>query len=354
MKNLKWISILIIIITMMNTTIFAADISTLTIDEATEKAISYSKTLKTLSENSIIAQENYDSVVSDYLITDQSHEALNLVTRLKSALNQLTNISASEELEKESIHFNVINFFFSVLSAEKELELYKQSLEIAEKELKIAEVKKNLGIISEVEYDTKRLSYQKQVAELSNKELTITNAYRSLNNILGNDIDTRYNLIIDDEYLTFSSISETSLATYINKGLGNSNKLVQLQQSVDLAKHEVETYTSLNSSSLQSVEISYAQAQRTLSEAKTNLEQSITDLYNNTLQLEDNYEMKLKDIAEQEKTVELLEIKYNLGTATELELIQAKYQLEVLNFELETIIFNHNVYKMKLENINLA
>lgn len=353
MKNLKWISILIIII-VMNTTVFAADTSTLTIDEATEKAISYSKTLKTLSENSILAQEDYDDVVSDYLITDQSHETLNLVTRLKSALNELTNISASEELEKESIHFNVINFFFSVLSAEKELELYEQSLEIAEKELQIAEIKKNLGLLSEVDYNTQKLSYQKQAAELSNKELTITNAYRSLNNILGNDTDTRYDLVIDDEYLTFSSIAGTSLTTYINKGLSTSNELAQLKQSVELAKYEVTSYTSLNSSSLQSVQISYAQAQRSLSEAQTNLEQSITDLYNSTLQLEDDYEMKLKDIAEQEKTIELLEIKYNLGTITELELIQAQYELEVLELELETIIFNHNMYKMQLENINLA
>lgn len=356
MKNLKLICILITCI-FLNTTVFAtSQYEDLTINRATEKAIEYSKTLKTLSENSLLAKESYDEVVKDYLITDQSHESLNLVTRLKNATNKLTNLKASQELEKENIKLSIINFFYSVISAEKELELYKESIDIAEKELRISDVKRKLGLISETEYNSQKLSYDKQVSELSNKELTITNAYRSLNNVLGDSSEKRYNLIIDKQYLTFSSIKDTgnTLTSYITNGLSTSNKLTELKQNTDLAKYSVDTYSSLNTSSLQSLEISYTQAQRILSEAQQNLEQSITDIYNNILKLEDNYSIKLKDLSKQESDITLLEIKYKLGTATELELIKAKYQLKLLELEIQNIIFNHNIYKIKIENINLS
>lgn len=351
MKIIKKICVAIAVITVLSCNVYAtdSDVQDLTVEEAVNKAIKYSSTLKSIDENLKIADDNQDDTVRDYTLAEEGYDAYDLSAQLRSIRNQILNYELSADVEKLSINISVKQFFSTVLKAERDLELYDESLEISKKELKIAEVKYNLGLMSDTEYDSQQKSYQKNEMERDSKEMSISEAYISLNTVLGvSNLNTRYNLIMNTEYIPFEGGDVTAA---INKALSVAQSVVTAERNYELAKYRSESYSSLTSSdTIEERKIAVNQASRSLTETKNSVEKNVQNLYNEIIKNENDYKSNLIELEELRRGLEILQVKYSLGKVTELEVEKSEYSIHQLEAEMENQVREHEVLTEKYSN----
>ncbi len=321
---------------------------TLTVEEAVEKAISYSHTLKNIEENIEQADENFDDTVTSYTTAEEGYDIIDLSTQLRSIRNQILNYQLSSEVEKLSIEISVKEYFADIINAEKQLELYQEEIDIAEAELEIAKVKMELGLLSETDYQSQVSSYNSTVRAKRNLATTIEDAYNSLNTVLGNDLKTKYNLVLDMEY---SEYDGDSLTTTINKALSSSQTIIESERSYELTKYELDSFSLLTSSGTRyQREVAVSQAARSLEDTRTSVQTSVENMYNQIMSLEDSYKDNLESLKELESNLEILKVKYELGSATELEVRNAQYKVDSMQLTIENQVAEHEILVEKFSN----
>lgn len=357
MKFIRFIAALTAVLAILNTfsvNSFAEDtqeLEELTVDEATQKAITYSSKLKTLSEDEQINEQSYDDSVFQLRSANEHDQYTSLAVKIKELLNGFSNNKVNTEIEKESIKLSVIEFFAEVINAEDSLEQYENQIEVKEKELKVSEVKLKQGKISQTDYDNEKLEYDKLVKQKEDKQTAINSAFYSLNKVLGTDLNKKYNLVLDAEY---TPLEEVDLETYILKAKSNAQSLVEKSQEVEIAKYKLDRYAVLYSEgSKESMQNNYAQSVRNLNDAKTTLETNIRTLYSNIKKNEADYETALKELEKLEKDYEILEKKYSLGKTTQIEVENALLSINSKKAEIKQLTYEHYTMKMKFENVNL-
>lgn len=344
----------IIILTLISvifcyTPVMAKD--TLTIEQATKKAISYSHKLKTLSENLDEANEKRKNAVKEFERGVEGYEIMNLATNLRTILNNIEAYELNEETEKISIEFSVKQFFADVIMAEQRLELYRQKLDISNKNVEIAKLKTELGLISQSEY-TKILNENTQLkSQIVTEENSIKNAYISLNTVMGvKDLETSYHLEYKPEYKPYDG---ASLTTTLNKAKATAQSLLKSQQNYDLSVYKLKNFTEIDPDKGESrtkVQNQVSQAARQLEESNVSLETQIRQDYDSIIQYQLEYENACSKLKELENTLKISQLKFKLGKITELELKQAEYDVENQKKEIEKIVYNYNLLKERFEN----
>lgn len=323
----------------------------LTVDEAVKKATSYSRTLKNIDENTMLNDQSIDSAQSDLRLATEAEEGLNLAVKLKELNFKNSNYKATAEIEKESIKLSVISFFADVINAEKELELYNKSLEISEKELEISKTKLELGLLSQSDYDSQKISYNKELAQRDAKKVSIDNAYISLNKVMGTDLNNRYNLSLD---LDYNELSDANLDLSVNRAVSSLQSVVEKENSLEIAKYELETHNALvGSETYESKQVKVSQASRELSDAKTSAKEQVINAYNEILTAETSYKANLAELEKMKNELEVNKVKYELGKITELEIKKAEYEIEQMESSIQSQIYKHEILVMKFNNPNL-
>lgn len=319
----------------------------LTVEQAVKKAADYSNKLKTIDEDLEQAYDSYDSTAFSYNLSEDRTEILNLATQLRTISNQISNYKLNAQVEQDMLQLSVKEFFADVINAEKELELYEQNMEIEKKQMDIDNVKLELGLISQSDYNSKLNSYNAKEMELRSKKIAIDDAYKSLNTVLGVDMDKRYNLVFDVEYVPFDG---NSLELTVARALSTSQSVIVSEREYEIAQYKKEN--DFNSTSL-SKNSNLRQSARSLADTKLQVEKSVEDTYNQILTIEDNYTKNQAQLQELEKKLEIVNVKYELGKATEIELLTAQYNIDSLKAQIENQIAQHSVLVEKYNNPKL-
>lgn len=358
MKFIKFLSIVTSVIVSLN--ILTINVSAnendttlkdLTVSEAVEKAIVYSSKLKTLTEDEILNEISYDDSVFELRTASENNEYTSLAVKIKELNNKFSNNKVNTEIEKQSIELSIIEFFSSVIEAQNSLELYEKNISLSEKQLKISEVKLKLGKISETAYNAEKVNYDKLIKQKTEKEASINNAFYSLNKVLGEDLKTRYNLVLDIEY---TPLGDTDLEYYVLKAKSSAQSIVEKEQAAEIAKYQLDRYAVLyTEGSKESRQNAYAQSQRALDEAKTTLELNIRTLYTDIVKSESDYETALIELEKLNSDYKILQKKYELGKATSVELEEAELNILEKEISIQTAIYNHDIMVRKYNNVNL-
>jgi outer membrane protein TolC len=322
----------------------------LTVDEAVKKAIAYSHDLKTLNENLTLAEDDVDDANSDLHIATEYADVKRLDVQLKNLRKNIQSYTADTEIQKEKIRLSVIEYFAAIIHAEKQLELYEENMEIQSQQIEISKIKLEAGIISQNEYDNAVTSYNKTVSEKQSLEIATNNAYTSLNKLFGDDLNTRYTISLDIDYVPFDG----NLSSTVNKAVSSSQKVIEAEQTMNIAKYEYDVHSGLYSTGSKEEKLNaYAKATRDLADTKTNVETSITNVYNNILTLENTYKTNKDNLEQKEKDLEILKLKAELGKATELEVKQAEYEIKKLEADIQNSIYTHYVLTEEFSNPDL-
>ena len=327
------------------------DDNVLTVDEAVSKAVAYSRTLNTLYENNEINELSADDTRTDLIWSNEYVEVTNLNVELKNLMNSLANYDSNVEIEKESIRLNVIELFAAIINAEDSIDMYDKQIELNERDLKIAQVKNSLGLLSQTDYDSLVVSNKQTKSSKQNLEIAVEEAYTSLNRILGQDLSKTYSINLDIEY---EPLGDVDLEYAVAKAVSSSQAVKEQEEAATIAKYKLDVYSSEYSGGYkENAQSNYAQATRTLADTKTNIEANLRTVYNNIQTSETNYNNNLESLEQKKKELEVKKLQLQLGKITQLEYDKAEYEIEQLENTIKQSVYSHYVLVSKFNNPDL-
>ncbi len=349
----KLIVAITILTVALSSTVFATTTSSkskqkLTVKDALASAMANSSELTRLKEDMDMNDESgkdaKEGLATSYTVQQylSSAEAL-FRTELKAA--SLTN---DEKLKKEKMEMSIIEYFSSIIRAEKELELYDKSLELAKKDMDILYVKYTLGLLSDADYASQKNAYSKKLADRELKLAAIDKAYISLNQLMARSLTNKYTLELN---LTYSPIGSTSLTNYVSVASSASNEMKNRLDDYKMAEYKLSKYSaSTSSESKETLEIRVNQAGRAISDTGASITEKITTFYNDIKTSEITYGTYEKDLKEMEKLLEIKTKQLELGKVTSLEVEKYKYEILKLKETIRQAAYDHEIRVMKLKN----
>ncbi|MGN1318945.1 MAG: TolC family protein [Lachnospirales bacterium] len=332
---------------------------TLTVEEATKKAIDYSPTLKTLSENKVESNNSYEDLnfsfahsFADSSISSTSSNQ-QMAYNIRALNNALRSLSANEEIAKEAIALNIESLFNSIKVAQDDIDLHEQNMVIQEKNIEIAKVKKSLGLMSEVEYNNIVNNYNTTVAEKQSLENSIESAFRSLNDAMGTNLDTKYEIVLDE--VEYEPMGAVDLQSCITRALNTSENIRAKKDAADLAEYDYKTYvpvsdqTGLNDTKKNASK----SAAREYETAQTELQSKMTDLYESIKDTEQTYIDTLGTLSVLKNQYDVIKAQYELGKVTEVDLLTAEYNISQVEAGIDKIVRGHKILVQQFNNPNL-
>ena len=310
----------------------------LTLEEATQKALSRSTALKTSNMDLNISAEKLEDEENSIAGGHTFEQLLNYIKQNAS----YTTSKLNQQVTEESVKFSLKQVYIEIINKEREIALTKMSLKTAEKELLIARTKQKLGLISEQELKNQELSYQKTLASVEQEEIAVQNAYRSLAELIGMDIDENYQLTLEPVYEPLEL--KVTLDTYITSKINTDPNIKQQQINVDTATSEAKfTHASVPESATadQEADNSVAKAELTLSDQKSSLRTKLQNCYDNIIQLETSYQNNLTELETLKQQLAIAEKKYQLQQNTELEVLEAKQNVAAKESEIIGQMYEH-------------
>lgn len=331
----------------------------LTIEEATKKAIDYSPTLKTLNENKKESDNSYEDTtfIFGYSFGDSTISSTSsnqqMAVSIRALNNALRSISANQKIAEEGIAMNIENLFNSIKVAQDDISLHEQNMVIQEKNIKIAEVKKNLGLMSELEYNNTVNTYNTTVAEKQSLENSVESAFRSLNELMGTDLNRKYTIVLDE--VEYAPMEDVDLEACISRALVSNEKIKSKKEAVDLAEYDYKTYvpisdsTGLNDTKRNAV----TSAARDYETAQTDLRSNMTSLYETIRDVEQTYTDTVGTLSVLRNQHTVTKAQYELGKATETDLLTVEYNIAKAEAGLDKLIRSHKILVEQFNNSNL-
>ena len=250
-------------------TAMAEELLKLTVKEAASIAINSNIELLNLSEDKEQNQTDYDNAKNNLIFSSTETEYLNYATTMLQSSLSSASYTKDEKLKKEQIELSITEYFSNIIAAEKSLKLYDDQLELDKQELNIALVKKNLGLMSDTEYNSIKNAYDQSMLNRNSRSIAIDNAYIALNKLMNRDLDNRYDLELD---LSYKELGAVSLSGTIKQATDNSNKLQSLRDSVTMITYNYEHPLSTTSNEdKEIIETNINQTYRSMNDTKASI-----------------------------------------------------------------------------------
>lgn len=323
----------------------------LTVDEAVKKAIDYSPTLKTLSENNVLNEVEADDTHTDLVWATEYVEVTNLNVEFKNLMKSIKNYDTNVEIQKEKIRLNVIELFAGIISAEDNVSMYEEQLELNERELKIAQVKKSLGLMSDSEYNALVVDNNSLKNSKQSIEAALTQAYISLNRLLGQNVDTKYTVELNIDY---EPLGQVDLDYEMIKASTSSQTIKELEDAAEIAQYQVDVYSSeYSNDKKEAKENNLSQATRNLSDAKAEMAANVKNTYNSIQTAENTYTNNLATLEQQKKELEIKKLQLSSGKITRLEYDKAEHSIKELENTIRQGVYSHYILVCKFNNPDL-
>ena len=368
MRKLKLTAlVLMLVMAFSQTAVYAADseeLSELTVSQALTMAVNNNDKIKSLQESEV-TYKNTVTTGRDTMLESTTNTAyVSAYKSVTEAQLALSLLETDTKVQKEKLEYNLKSYFAQIIAAENGLVLTDKQLELTKRELDISALRLQLGLISQSTYDSAVYSYESAIISRDNSAATIESYYRNLNELMGQKLDKRYSLELELEYAPIGD--SINLTTTIAHAIENSSEIKGLENKVYLAQFDSDTKSyqlidnngnftvSEYNTAKEEAKNAVSLASRNLENAKTNIELNIRSNYDSIKTLERTYEAKVKELAQLQAEMAILDTKLELGQATQLEVDTKALSLEETEETIRSTIYDHAVKKMVLTNPNLA
>ena len=293
---------------------------------------------------------------------------------------------------REQIHFNLIQAYFSFVRAAMEYEIAKQSLARAQDEQKIVQKKFELGGASEMDISKMRVQVAQKQFSLTQARNEFDRARENLCALLSFPLDTL--IYPDTTYLPRSAGEIPPVENYIDRYKHNRDwlnafynlKISKLEKLSSFLSYLPKLTLSGNwgwsggdtpqtlaqlkkeGSSSFGISISWTlfsgtsriaelkrsaarlvSAKNSLSKSTITVEQQIREAYRMMIEAVESYNVAQVQIEDAKLTLEATKKRYELGSATLLELLDAELTLEQAQLQRVNAIANYYIQRAKLE-----
>lgn len=324
-------------------------IISLTVDEALEIAIQHNSDILNSEADYPYTQQNYEDANDNLALEPDSYYSLKVqIAELK---NDLDNYDADIQKTKDILKYDIVKLFSDIANTQQSLDTEEKSLAVAKKELDISELKYQKGIISKSEYDEQNTSYVKNDNSLKNKKIELDNLFIDLNKLIGLDLKDTYSIRLE---LDYDKIGEVDLDSKKQEDLENSIDLTKQKQNLDVSKYEYSTYNEYTSYSTKlSKENDIESKQRDIADTEIDYTNSLNTLYRDIISKETEIDKYNEQLEYKNKELSVIELKYSLGKATQLEIDKKNIEIYELEDTIKKAKDEHQLLIMKYENVNL-
>ena len=288
------------------------------------------------------------------VLFENSMDAVTSIQIIESAMALIQNdlhrasLMSGTALQRQLIEFSIISYFASITAAERDFEAFDVNLRLSERRLEISRVKFELGIISESSYESAVNNHNRLMDNREDKLIAINNAYRKLNRVIGRDLDRRYSVILD---ITFRPLRDRNLNGHISSRVSQSHIIRERERELRLAQANLDLF--IGPGTIYESEIMVSQANRALNDARYDLSERIRVLYSEIREMELQYGLRLIDLENMLKQLEILEIRYELGMVTRLDVDVYRHQIMEFENSILRLVNNHYLKVMQFENPDL-
>ena len=384
----------------------------LTIDDAVEGAKSCSNTLAILDENIKLLQSiNSLNDKKDDATNESDDDSTTGLSDSQKDYNedsrklQLDQLEQSRDFQIDKLKQSVTDSYNSLILSEANIAKLKNDIELQKSEIEQYNLKKSLGLVTDINIDQLNISLQQNLNDLSNKEDVLKDDKYNFKVLTGKDVDDytlednieydKFELDGDlDEYLDGlidEYVSYTQEINDLNKDYWNDddNKVTNsdvsdakdyyeenkdkkapslndyLPESGELTVESIEKYikasqtysTSLSAyTGMIGLRMNYLQnkssvttSELELKETKDQYKKALRTMYTNLVNIEKSIDLINSNVELTNKQLRIMKVNYDLGLKTKLEYDKAVNESETLNIQLKTTINSYNTLKSQLE-----
>lgn len=324
-------------------------LKSITFEEAYEKAINNSPEIK--AQLLTIQQEEERRDDTSTLVFNN---ILTNVAYLNAAYAKLGVAEKQLVIKTDAIYLQVKNAYNTILQTEEKLKLLEKQLELAKVQNNINKQKAMQGLLSETDLILANNALSEKEKEFKAAQDALAKAYDNFNQLVGNPLNSRFNLIDVPKYV---GEFETDVDYHVTKTLSDSVYIKLYEENVKIAQSALDTYVFNNPANTDSytvTELNVEKAKLTLSEQKKNLEKSIRDTYHKIRDLENNYEILKTKLIDLEQNQKVLKTKYDLGLVPLVNLMEVNVQVDTVKQNMFDIAANLELLKIQYEKPWLA
>ena len=262
--------------------------TTISYNDALSEAIAANSQLKSLQDSVDLTtkqrnntQASLDFMLSSYGADDPNVRALDRsVNQMNTTIN---NAPLQAQIIKGSVEVSLLGSLQAIAGSQTDLQTLKESISLAEKNLKNFELKLNFGMVSANDVTHARLSLDQSNAQERQLEQQLASQKIALNYLLGRGPNE--NITVDYTPQTTPSGFDVERAV---KNIPNLADIKLKQSDVDLAQYAVDSDVSANAGISLQEAAQLKQAKRTLADAVSAKEKAIRSAYSNLLALQAN------------------------------------------------------------------
>ncbi|GAW92431.1 TolC family protein [Calderihabitans maritimus] len=246
----------------------------------------------------------------------------------RAAEAQLKIARAALDYTKRSISLAVEKSYYDLIKAEKTVSVSQAAYERAVVQLNTAQASLRAGMVAKNDVLMAEVQLAKAKADLATAENNYRLALMQFNRTLGIDLNTPVRLTDTAEY---EMVEEIDLAEVIEEALQTDLAMVQAREGEAVAALNFEYTSKYYTPNV----FAYRQDKYALEQAKVKLEETRQDTmlavyqaYNNLKTAEANYHVLTKSVEQAKESLRLSQLRYEVGVATSLEVLQASEALQ--------------------------
>jgi outer membrane protein TolC len=318
----------------------------ITIEQAVNRALDYSKTVKGAELSIERTKETYDaaSKKSTYTPTGPTSDAaISVFTGLISANISWTMAGKTKNAEEQKLALSVFNTYINVLKANENMDYAKEAMKNAQMQWNTAIISSQLGVLSQYQKNIVETKFKTAQNTLQTTKIAYNTAHEALNLLLGYTAETRAKLI---ETPAYSSLEIGSLEEEQTNAISNSTSVWQLDQAAYLAFVSLNLFDWSSTTSYRTKEIDLDKANLSAAEAREQLKQKVRDLHNSILSNETSYSTQLDALNQSTENLIVKKLMYEIGMATSTDVNTAELELANLKKSLNATIYQHEYLKL--------
>jgi outer membrane protein TolC len=323
----------------------------LTIQQALDRALAHSNTLRQVGLTIQDTKASYDTASTNVHYTPigpSPDAAISATTKLISADIQWQMAQKNETVGEDKLDLAVFSAYVNVINSTEGLNYARQAMSNAQTVWNNSVVGNQVGTISQYQQEAADVQIKSSQNNLQSAQIAYNKAYEALNLLMGVAPDTRDVLAEKPAYQPFDIASVEAAA---NIAVSSDPSIWQLEQSTYLAQVNLNLYNWSSSSNLpiQTVQNNVSSAELNTSSAQDALRQQIRDLYNSILSSEAAYNTQLATLNQAEETLRVAQLNFSLGMNTSADVQAAELAMANAQKTLDATIFQHEYSKLSFE-----
>lgn len=249
----------------------------------------------------------------------------------------------------ETIKYTVENNYFTLLNAQENLDIQSSILNLAKENMDIANLKYDLGTISEMDLLSFKTSLVQAEVDLKSAQRALKYAQMNFNKALTLPLKTKVKLT---DTIHIKAPKNVDIEEKVAEALENRMEIISAKEQYEVDKLYFKIiakwYTS-NTYKYQSTKKAAESSEYTLNNASQNVEISVRKAYMDMLNAYESLDVLAQTENQLEKAYDITKTKYKKGMGTNTEMLEALNKLREIKLSKAKAQLKYNLAKKEFE-----